>query len=357
MFRRGLLVPSIFSSSDRIYGMSSPSDTNGIPLDSEPPAIAALADPWARRPLVLNGPLERTSVDAATLGFVTGLLGLGAAFVLFQFFITPIVLVVQIVLAEGGMSSLGAMNDPDQLLDAYTRELILSNSVGQVLGLAVPALLAARLHSRQLFSYLRIRGVDGRFLLLAAVGILGLQPVVQWLAQINQSMPLPEGIRMLEESQLQMIQKVLESNLGLGFNVVMLALVPAICEEVLFRGYAQRQFERASGAAGGILLSGVLFGVYHLRPSQVLPLIVIGLFLAYLTWRTGSLWPAILVHLLHNGIAVAMAHVAQQRADISLENLDAMPVPWYAVLGGFVIVGGVLYVLHPLARRLRPREV
>ncbi|MFO8100027.1 MAG: hypothetical protein R6T83_10470, partial [Salinibacter sp.] len=94
--------------------MSSPSDTNGIPLDSEPPAIAALADPWARRPLVLNGPLERTSVDAATLGFVTGLLGLGAAFVLFQFFITPIVLVVQIVLAEGGMSSLGAMNDPDQ---------------------------------------------------------------------------------------------------------------------------------------------------------------------------------------------------------------------------------------------------
>ncbi|MFP4228262.1 MAG: type II CAAX prenyl endopeptidase Rce1 family protein [Salinivenus sp.] len=335
--------------------MPSPSDTNGAPLDSNLPAVAALADPWARRPLVLDGPLERTSVDPATLGFVTGLLGLGAAFVLFQFFITPIVLVVQIVLSEGGMSSLGAMSDPDQLLDAYTRELILSNSIGQVLGLAVPSLLAARLHSQQLFSYLRIRRVDGRLLLLAAVGIVGLQPVVQWLAQINQALPLPEGMQMLEESQLEMIQKVLESNLGLGFNVVMMALVPALCEEVLFRGYAQRQFERASGAAGGILLSGVLFGVYHLRPSQVLPLIVIGLFLAYLTWRTGSLWPAILVHLLHNGIAVGLAHVAQRRSDLSMENLETMPVPWYAVLGGFVIVGGVLYVLHPLARRLKSR--
>lgn len=336
--------------------MPSSSDANGVPFDSGPPSVAALADPWARRTVALNGPLERTSVDPATLGFVTGLLGLGAAFILFQFFVTPVVLVVQIVLAEGGMSSLSSMSDPARLLDAYTRELIVSNSVGQVLGLAVPALLAARLHTRQWFSYLRIRGVDPRFLLLAGVGVLGLQPIVQWLAQLNQALPLPEGMRMLEESQLQMIQKVLESNLGLGFNVVMLALVPALCEEVLFRGYAQRQFERAAGAGGGILLSGVLFGLYHLRPSQVLPLAVIGLFLAYLTWRTGSLWPAILVHLLHNGIAVVASHAAQRRPELDLQSLEGMSLPWYVVVGGFVIVGGVLYVLDPMARRLQNAE-
>ena len=333
--------------------MPPPTDTNGAPVDPNLPSIAVLADPWARRPVRLNGPLERTSVDPATLGFVTGLLGLGAAFILFQFLVTPVVLVAQIVVAEGGMSSLESLRDPAQLMEAYTRELILSNSVGQVLGLAVPALLAARLHSRQLLSYLRIRGVDGRMLLLAAIGVIGLQPVVQWLAQVNQALPLPESIRMLEQSQLEMIQKVLEGDLGLGFNVVMLALVPAVCEEVLFRGYAQRQFERASGATGGILLSGLLFGLYHLRPSQFLPLAVIGLFLAYLTWRTGSLWPAVLVHLLHNGTAVVLAHVAQQRPDLDMERLEAMPLPWYWVVGGFVIVGGVLYVLDPLARRLQ----
>lgn len=336
--------------------MASSPDTNGSPVDRTPRSIAALADPWARRPVALNGPLERTAVDPATLGFVTGLLGLGAAFILFQFFVTPVVLVVQIVLAEGGMASLSSMNDPTRLLDLYTRELIVSNSVGQVLGLAVPALLAARLHARQWLSYLRIRGVDSRFLLLAGIGVLGLQPVVQWLAQLNQALPMPEGIRMLEESQLQMIQKVLESNLGLGFNVTMLALVPALCEEILFRGYAQRQFERAAGAGGGILLSGVLFGLYHLRPSQVLPLAVIGIFLAYLTWRTGSLWPAVLVHLLHNGIAVVAAHLAQRRPELDMESLEGMSLPWYVVLGGFVIVGGVLYVLDPLARRLQSSE-
>lgn len=300
----------------------------------------------------LDGPLERTTVDRSTLALATGLLGLAAAFLLFQFLVTPVVLMAQIVV-QGGTDALANMSDPGQLLDRYTRELIVSNSVGQILGLAATAVLMARLHSKRLLAFLRVRGVDGRLLLLAAVGIVGLQPVVQWLAQINQALPLPEGLRLMEESQLRMIQQVLESNLGLAFTLSMLALVPAVCEELLFRGYAQRQFERAAGPAGGILLSGVLFGLYHLRLSQVLPLAALGCFLAYLTWRTESVWPAVLVHLLHNGIAVVVSHVAQDRPDLDLTSLEQMPLPWYAVVSGFVIVGSVLYVLHPLARRLQ----
>jgi membrane protease YdiL (CAAX protease family) len=261
--------------------------------------------------------------------------------------------VVQISLSEGGMAGLQTMSNPDELLAAYTRELILSNSGGQLLGLALPAVLMARLHSTQAVRYLRIRRVDVRFLVLAAVGVLGLQPVVQWLAQVNQQLPLPEAVRAFEQTQLELIRTVLESGLGVSFNLIALALVPGVCEEFLFRGYAQRQFERASGAAGGILLSGVLFGLYHLRPSQVLPLVMLGLYLAYLTWRTGSLWPAVLVHMLHNGLAVVAAQYVQTHPSYDLQALEQAPMPWYAVLGGFAIFGAVLYVLHPLARRVR----
>jgi len=327
-------------------------DTNGAPQASPPPP-ATLADPWTRRPIPLDGPLERSAIDPATLAFATGILGLAGAFVLFQFFVTPVVLVAQIVVAEGGTGALSRLADPAVLIDTYTRELIISNSLGQAVGLAVPTLLMARLHSRRLLAYLRIRPVDGSLLGLAVLGVLGMQPVVQWLAQVNQALPLPEQLRLLDESQLEMIQKVLESNLGIGFNVVMLALVPGICEEVLFRGYAQRQFERAAGPVQGILLSGVLFGLYHLRFSQILPLVALGLFLAYLTWRTGSLWPAVLVHLLHNGLAVVMAHLARQQPGLDVQRLERLPLPWYAVAGGFVIVGGVLYVLHRRVRHLQ----
>jgi hypothetical protein len=251
------------------------------------------------------------------------------------------------------MGALQTMGSPDELLATYTRELIVSNSGGQVLGLAVPAALMARLHSTQVAEYLRLRRVDPRLLLLAAVGVIGAQPVVQWLAQLNQQLPLPETVQAFERTQLELIRSVLESGLGVSFNLVALALVPGVCEELLFRGYAQRQFERASGPAGGILLSGVLFGLYHLRPSQLLPLAALGLYLAYLTWRTGSLWPAVLVHALHNGLAVLMARFVQEHQAYDLETLEQASMPWYAVVGGFAILGAVLYVLHTLARHIR----
>jgi len=331
-------------------------NSSSVPPDFGPDSSArpTLDDRWARHGVLpLDGPLERGSVRATKMGFWTGILGLGAAFLVFQFVVSPVLLLIQIGLSEGGMAGLQTMSNPSDLLATYTRELIISNSGGQLLGLAIPALMMARLHSSRVVSYLRIRSVDSRFLVLAAAGVLGLQPVVQWLAQINQQLPLPEVVRAFEQTQLELIRTVLEGGLGMSFNLVMLALVPGICEELLFRGYAQRQFERASGPVGGILLSGVLFGLYHLRPSQVLPLVVLGLFLAYLTWRTGSLWPAILVHVLHNGLAVVAAQYVQTHPSYDLQALEQAAMPWYAVLGGFAIFGGVLYVLHSFARHVR----
>ncbi len=321
------------------------------PLSSAPdePSFQTLDTPRGR-PLALNGPLERTTFQSPTVSFVMGLLGLGVAFILFQVVITPILLLAQIGLSEGGLSTLTS-GDPGELLATYTRELIISNSVGQVLGLAVPTLLLARFHTDQVTDYVRLRSVAPRFVFLAVLGVVGLQPVVQWLAQINKDLPLPESIRMFEQTQLELIRSVLESGLGVTFNLVMLAVVPGVCEELLFRGYAQRQFERSTGPLAGILLSGILFGCYHLRPSQLLPLVVLGIYLAYLTWRTGSLWPAILVHMAHNGIAVVVARYAQQQPSYDLESLEQAPMPWYALLAGFAIFGGVLYVLDSLARR------
>lgn len=313
-----------------------------------------LTDRWAPGgTLWLDGPLERRTPRGATFHFVMGLLALGGAFVLFQVFVSPLLLLIQIGLSDGGMSSLQTMGSPEKLLASYTRELIISNSAGQLIGLALPALLLARLHATGVSGYLRLRSVDVRLGMLALVGVLGLQPVVQWLAQVNQDLPLPESVRLFEQTQLELIRSVLEGGLGVAFNLSMLALVPGLCEELLFRGYAQRQFERATGPVGGILLSGVIFGAYHLRPSQVLPLVVLGVYLAYLTWRTGSLWPAVLVHIAHNGLAVLAARYAQSHPQYDLEAIEQASMPWYAVVGGFAIVGGVLYVLHPLARRVR----
>jgi membrane protease YdiL (CAAX protease family) len=326
-----------------------PSTDDASPPDARP-AAPVLPDPWdVQRGVRLDGPMERTSFSVSTMSLVTGLFALGCAFLLFQVLITPVVLFAQIGLEN--LQSLGA--DPSQLLATYTRELILSNSTGQIFGLAIPALLFARLHASRIAGFMRLRGVDGGSLVLSVLGLFALQPLVQWLAELNQKLPVPESLQALDQSQMQLIMEVLGSDFGMVFVVSMLAVVPGICEELLFRGYAQRQFERAVGVSGGILLSGTLFGLYHLRLTQVLPLSVLGIYLAYLTWRTGSLVPAIVVHFLNNAVSVGVGRYLEASPDYSVALLEDLSVPAYAVVFAFVFFASVAYVLHRRGRDLK----
>ncbi len=322
------------------------------------PSRPRLPDPWdVQGGIVLDGPVERVVASPAQRrgrAVLAGALGLIVSFLLFQLVISP-VFTIALLLAKG--VSLGDFSTPEaftRLVEENVRELIIGNSIGQVLGLALPALLLARLHARRIARLLRVRSIDGALLGGAVLGLVAFTPVVQWLGAINQSLPLPDWLEAMEQTQMQLIERVLDGGLGVGFNLVMLAVVPAICEELLFRGYAQRQFERGLGAAGGIIASGVLFGIYHLRFTQVLPLTALGVYLAYLVWRTGSLWPAVVVHFANNAFSVLLANYLAAQPDMDAEMLETMHVPWYIVGAGMVLFGGVVAVLHRRARTLRP---
>lgn len=327
-----------------------PSESAADSPTASAPDRPTLPDPWdVRGGIRLNGAIERTSFGAQTMGLLTGFCALGVAFILFQVVVAPIVLFSQI-----GLDALETLGSPDQLLATYSRELIVSNSAGQIFGLALPALLFAWIHTSRPSGFLRLRGADGTLLALSAAGVVVLQPVVWWLAEVNRLLPVPEGLRALDESQMEMIRQLLGSDMSTGFTVVSLAVVPALCEELLFRGYTQRQFERALGAGGGIVLAGILFGLYHLRPTQLLPLAVLGIYLGYLTWRTGSLLPAIVVHFVNNALAVVIARYAEASPDYDMAALETMSAPWYVTLAAFVFFAGVAYVLHRRAAALRP---
>ncbi|MCB9786333.1 MAG: CPBP family intramembrane metalloprotease [Deltaproteobacteria bacterium] len=83
------------------------------------------------------------------------------------------------------------------------------------------------------------------------------------------------------------------------------ALAPALCEEALFRGFLLQSLRRNLSDRSAILLSAALFALYHLEPAQMPTTFVIGLIQAALVIRSRSLWPAVLLHFLHNGLALA----------------------------------------------------
>ncbi len=323
-------------------------DSTGVSAPQSTERVPSITDPWAPGGrITIDGPFEPGSpVQTALLG----LFALIATFILFQVIVSPVVMIGVLVLTDGpaALSSIGT--DVQALIDTYARELLVTNAISQWVAFAVPTLVLARLHASEIYAFIRLRKTSILANGLAFVGMVAFLPVAQWLAGINQKLPIPEFARQLDEQSMQLIAKVLETDFSLAFGLVMLAVTPAVCEELIFRGYAQRQFERVGGAATAIVLSGVLFGLYHLRLTQLLPLTAIGLYLAYLTWRTGSIWPAIIAHFANNGIIVAVSEMSANPDGSSATVAEGMDVPTYTVVLGLLAFSGIIYTLHTFVR-------
>jgi membrane protease YdiL (CAAX protease family) len=125
------------------------------------------------------------------------------------------------------------------------------------------------------------------------------------------------------------------------------ALVPSFCEEITFRGLIQTGLRRSYGARHAVVWTGFLFALLHLNPWNFLGLWFFGVFLGYLTERTGSIRPAIILHLLNNTFALVVFSVQD-------EDMWTNPpefIPWrYTIIAGAVLV----YALVRLHRSGEP---
>jgi ABC-2 type transport system permease protein/sodium transport system permease protein len=90
----------------------------------------------------------------------------------------------------------------------------------------------------------------------------------------------------------------------LPLAVLVIALVPAVAEEFLFRGFLLSGVRAAFGKWGAILVTGAIFGVFHFFFFRFTVTAGLGVVLAYLCWQSRSILPAVLAHLLHNGLGV-----------------------------------------------------
>jgi membrane protease YdiL (CAAX protease family) len=86
-----------------------------------------------------------------------------------------------------------------------------------------------------------------------------------------------------------------------------LAFVPAICEEILFRGFVQTGvLAQTASVPVGLLVSALLFGIFHLDPWRLAGVFVLGLFFGWLRQESGSLWPPVVAHALNNALSIGL---------------------------------------------------
>ncbi|MCY3593659.1 MAG: CPBP family glutamic-type intramembrane protease [Bacteroidetes bacterium] len=233
-----------------------------------------------------------------------------------------------ILLALGGVELQDLVANQQAVLAEYGSALLGANAIGLALGLGGIAILASWLDSSQLTSYLRISRCTVKELVLCIVGFFCLLPIVLGLGIFNEQLPLPEFLQTLEEQQMEIVDWLASGGGNFYLNLVFVAATPAIFEEVFFRGFVQRRAERGMGIVGGILFTGFLFGLFHLRLTQVLPLALLGCYLAYVTWHTGSLLIPVVLHFLNNGLSLVVSEWG------STSISDPESIPWSLIVGG-----------------------
>lgn len=110
-----------------------------------------------------------------------------------------------------------------------------------------------------------------------------------------------------------------------GFLVLVIAVTPAICEEILFRGYAQRTFERTIGWKS-VLLVGCIFGLYHMQPLGLFTLSLLGVVFGFFYFVSGSLLPSMAAHFTNNFLVLAVTWRDVRWHGRSLYTADDLPI-------------------------------
>lgn len=122
-----------------------------------------------------------------------------------------------------------------------------------------------------------------------------------------------------------------------------MALVPAVCEELLFRGFVLHQLLGPETRARAILVSAVLFGTFHRHLLLILPATLAGILFAVMVYRSRSLAPAILAHFTVNACAVALSHWQVTASVTWLAGKGPVPAAVLAASGiGLIVFGGLL---------------
>ncbi len=126
-------------------------------------------------------------------------------------------------------------------------------------------------------------------------------PIIGWGSSQVLSLMVDELSENLEFIESMMRWHIRQS---LPLLFVLVAIVPGVFEELLFRGYLLTRLAERWHPFWAILVSAIIFSIAHLDPLHSLGVLPLGLWLGAVAWRTGSVWPAVLCHIANNAMAI-----------------------------------------------------
>ena len=194
--------------------------------------------------------------------------------------------------------------------------------------------------------------IDTGLMLLVGLIVLTFMAVnsviIEWNMNVDlgQLSPAFEEWASAKEEQLKELTEYLtrfENIGGLLVGLLVIAVLPAIGEELVFRGLGQRMFHGlTNNHHAGIWLAAFLFSFIHLQFYGFFPRFLLGALFGYIYYWSGNLWYPIMAHFVNNGFTLIMLYMYQQRmTELNVEDTESVPL--YTALLAMLLTIGMLY--------------
>jgi len=189
---------------------------------------------------------------------------------------------------------------------------------GQILFIFLPAIVLAKMVYEDVGEIIRFHIPNWKEILLFCAGIIILTPLLQYFLYIQNYFivewakisPAVNSLKSLLDSLNEMVESAYNNLLRVNnfFEALLvifaIAVVPAVTEEVMFRGFIQRSFEFRVKPVWAALITAVFFGLFHFNFYGLIPLIALGFFFGFAAYMSNSIFVPIILHFLNNFSAV-----------------------------------------------------
>ncbi len=244
------------------------------------------------------------------------------------------------------------------LKNVNKNSLRLMTIAGQLLFILLPALVMARAVYGDVSTIVRVRRLPARTeFLFAIAGLVILTPLFQLFIAIQNyiitslaaksefvnsiKVFLDNMDKLVESSYLDILATT--SPIETILVVIVVTVVPALCEETFFRGFIQKSFELKLRPVIAISITSLFFAFYHFNPYGMIPLFFLSAYLGYWAYKSQSIFISMTIHFLNNLFAVMMYLVYGEEELITKPDVSNIDI--VSISGQFVFLFVIFLVL------------
>lgn len=236
--------------------------------------------------------------------------------------------------------------------------------VSATVSFILPAVFFGYFSSPKALPYVGIqKHISAIIVVLCVVLLVFIQPFVGWIGNINSKMNFGAMQKTLQDAEA-VYSRALEVFLrmktpaDLLINLFIMALLPAIGEELFFRGALQKVLLRLCKIPWlAILVSSGIFALLHGTFFKIIPIFALGILLGTVYHFTRNLWYTITIHFLNNALAVTAVYFSNRSVTISKFANDNITVPFYTAILSLLLVIAIMYFIKKKSDEVQPEVV